>query len=241
MEKLTRAFFVFAMALCACGYGALLKYQTQRYADLDEHTLAVEPGMESGAFISLLKRAGASNIIHSKGYWYERVVSAITADFMDYIYFFEDEKYAGRMKIRYDEGYPQVHPFIKMVYLNGTYGAFLVAENMEIGGQRAAEIILQGDDSSPSYITISFAKKIKKYGGMYDPFIGGDNLADGVFLAARDNTGDVWPTAYKISFQEQKLQVEKAPLSQVAKCACFEKWMKGTDGREVFNMNVKKE
>jgi len=246
MKSWNKTVFAFLLlwvlvALGSCGYGALLGYEMQQYPDLDEQILIVEQDMKAEAFIKLLKDANATNIIHSKGYWHDKVVSAVTADFMDYVYFFEDEKFTRRMQIRYDQGYPQVHPFIKMVHLNGAYGAFLVAENLEVDGQRAAEIILQGDDSLPNYITISFAKKIKKYGGMYDPFIGGENLADGVFLAARGGSGEIWPVAYKISFHGQKSQVKAVPLSEAAKCSCFEQWMRGMDGREVFDMNVGEE
>lgn len=224
--------------LSGCGFGALLEYQTQQYPDLNEQTLVVEQGMEAEAFIKLLKHANATNVIHSQGYWHEKVVSAVTADFMDYVYFFEEGKYVRRMEIRYDEGYPQVHPFIKMVYLNGTYGAFLVAENLIIGGERAAEIILVSDDPLLDYITIQLSAKIKKHGGMYDPFVGGENLADGVFFSARDDAGDVWTRAYKISLTGQVPHVEQALLSELAKCSCFEQWMRGMDGREVFNMAV---
>jgi hypothetical protein len=237
-DLMRKTCFIFALGLCACGYGALLTYQAQQYADLDEHDLTVDAGMESGAFISLLKHANATNIIHSKGYWHDKVISAITADFMDYIYFFEDDKYVGRKKIRYDQGHPQVHPFIKIVHLGGRYGAFLLAENLEIDKERAAEIILMSDDQSSDYIIIKLGKKIGEHGGMYDPFVGGENLAEGVFFAARDRAGDVWPLAYKISFSGQEPRVDRVLLSEAARCSCFEKWMMGADAREVFDMVV---
>ncbi|MEM4359929.1 MAG: hypothetical protein QXT45_05320 [Candidatus Bilamarchaeaceae archaeon] len=84
-----------------------------------------------------------------------------------------------------------------------------------------------------------FDKFIKEYGGVYDPYIGGENLETGIFFAARNNAGKPWPYAYKIILNgEEKLIQEKIPRTKAAACSCFEEWMMGRDAREVFNMKV---
>lgn len=221
-----------------CGFGALLNYEAHQYPDMHEEKLKID-GMSVEDFIKFLKSVDATNIIHSKGYWHDEVVSAVTADFMDYVYFFKAGEFVKRMEVRKDEGKPQVHPFIKIVHINGNYGAFLVSENIELDGKRVAQIILAGDDPPLDYILVYLTKKIEKHGGMNDPFVGGENLADGVYFSARNDVGEIWSKAYLITFKDKDPRVELVSRSELAKCSCFDKWMSGTDAREVFDMVVK--
>jgi len=231
-------FFGFLLAgSCGCGFGALLNYESQQYPDMHEEKLVVN-GMPAEDFIKFLKSVDATNIVHSKGYWNGVVVSAITADFMDYVYFFEAGEFVKRMEVRRDETTPQVHPFIKMVHMNGSYGAFLVTENIEYKGGRIAQVILLGNNPPLDYALIHLGTIVKKHGGMNDPFVGGEDLADGVYLSARSDTGEIWSKAYLITFKDQSPRVEVVFRSELAKCSCFEDWMAGTDGREVFDMTV---
>jgi len=230
--------FILAGFITSCGFGALLNYESQQYPDMHDEKLVID-GMSAEDFIKFLKSVDATNIIHSKGYWHDELVSAVTADFMDYVYFFKAGEFIKRMEIRRDEMAPQVHPFIKMVHMNGSYGAFLVAENVEYNGGRIAQVILLGDDPPLDYAVIHLESMIKKHDGMNDPFVGGENLADGVYFSARSDTGEIWSKAYLITFKDQDPRVEIVMRSELAKCSCFDKWMSGTDAREVFDMLVK--
>jgi len=229
--------FYTSFTLLSCAPAAIPSYQTQQYPYLNEKTLVLKKKTESH-FVDMLKKTGATNIICSKGYLNGHVVSAVTADFMDHIYLFDNGTYIARLEIKFDEGKPQVHPFAKIVHANDSFGVLLVADNMEHNGERAAQLILVKKGGKIEYIDISLDEMIKKHGGIYDPYVGGEDLETGVFLAGRMNTGEPWFSVYKITLENGELIKKKVPASEAAGCSCYRDWMMGKDAREVFDMKV---
>jgi hypothetical protein len=233
------AFYTSFTLLASCAPAAFPSYQIQQYPDIDEKTLLLDKKANEKSFIAMLREKGATNIIHSKGYIRGKLVSAVTADFMDYVYLFSEGKYLAKLEIRHDKGKPQVHPFAKIVYTKDSLGVFLVAENIELGGKRTAQLILIGKGGGVKHINISLEEFIKDHGGIWDPYVGGENLDSGVFLAGRMNTGEPWLSVYRITMnKEGKLIKEKVPRGEAAGCSCFSDWMMGKDAREVFGMKV---
>ena len=230
-----------SLALASCTPAAMPDYQMQRYPYLNEKTLVLKnkkTKTTESYFIDMLKKTGATNIISSKGYLNGHTVSAVTADYMDYIYLFDNGTYIARLEIKYDEGKPQVHPFAKVVHGNGYFGVLLVAENIEHEGKRVAQLILIKKGGKAEHIDISLEKLIEKHGGIYDPYVGGENLKTGVFLAGRMNTGEPWFSVYKITLEKGKIVKKKVPAYEAAGCSCYDSWMEGKDAREVFDMKV---
>jgi len=224
--------------LTSCAPAYMPNYQNQRYSDINEKTLVLEKKSSEDSFIGMLRKKGATNIICPKGYVNGSVVSAVTADFMDYLYLFKDGRYLSKLEIKHDEGKPQVHPFAKIVYSKDSFGVFLVADNMEYKGKRTAQLIQIRKGGEIIHKSISLEKMIEKHGGIYDPYVGGENLETGIFLAGRMNTGEPWLSVYRIKLKEGELSVETVPASEAAGCSCYSDWMMGKDAREVFGMKV---
>ncbi len=233
----TVVFYTSFTLLTSCAPAFLPSYQNQQYPNLNEQTLVLKKKTES-EFLDMLKKKGATNIICSKGYLNGHVISAVTADFMDYVYLFKNSTYLEKLKIKHDEGKPQVHPFVKIVYGKETFGIFLVADNIEYKGKRTAQLILVEKEGKLTYKSIVLEEMIKKHGGIYDPYIGGENLSTGVFLAGRMNTGEPWLSVYKIRLKGEELLIEKVPGAEAAGCSCYYDWVTGKDAREVFGMKV---
>jgi len=225
--------------LTACYSASMPTYESQSYPDINENKLKISKAFSKKSFLAYLKKKGATNIIASEGYISEKVVTAITADFLDYIYIFSDSQYIAKHKIKYDEGNPQTHPVMKVVYGNGKFGFLLVADNMKLGGKRVAQLILVGKSGKMSTRSISLESLIEKNGGLYDPFIGGENLESGLVISARDRAGRAWGDAYLLTIDKNKLRLEKKAKEFAFKCSCFADWHDGKDGREVFGMKIK--
>ncbi|MFH1435140.1 MAG: hypothetical protein ABIJ56_05455 [Pseudomonadota bacterium] len=226
-------------ALTACYAANMPNYENQSYPDFNEKKLKVGKSFTKTSFLSYLKKKGATNIIASEGYISGKVVTAITADFLDNIYIFSDSRYAAKLEIKYDEGKPQTHPVVKVVYSKGEFGFLLVADNMRLGGKRVAQLILVGKGGKITNSSISLESLIEKNDGLFDPFIGGENLESGLVFSARDRTGRAWGDAYLLTIDKSKLRLEKKTREHVFGCSCFADWLQGKDGREVFGMKIK--
>jgi hypothetical protein len=226
------------LALCACAGRSMPAYEAQRFPELDESSLSLEGGTTREEFTGLLRESGATNIIASDGFVGGKVVSAVTADFMEHIYLFGDGMYAGRVRIKHDTGRPQVHPFVKVVQGKSMLGLFLVAENITWEDRRAAQLILIEKGGSITYKHLFLDSLVEKHGGIYDPYVGGDDLSSGLVLCARDGSGRSWDSVYLIKLGKETLRIEPKPVSFAYSCSCFSDWFGGKEGREVFNMKV---
>jgi len=230
-----------ALLLGACTPAFFPSYEIQRFPDLDEKALVLKPGTKEASFIFMLKVKGASNIVNPKGYVNGSVVSAVTADFMENVYLFGDGRYVSRVPLRHDEGAPQVHPFLKVLTGSGTLGVMLVAENLVLGGKRIAQLILIEKGGRTTHLSVPLDDVIAREGGLYDPFVGGEDLDDGLYLCARDKSGRPWSRVYLIRTDGEKVSMEPRPANEAYGCACFEDWMEGVEGRKVFDMIVPSE
>ena len=237
MRKIITSFALFLMT--ACYSASMPNYENQSYPDINEEKLKIGKTFTKSSFLAYLKKKGATNIIASEGYISEKVVTAITADFLDYIYIFSDSRYIARFEIKYDEGKPQTHPVVKVVYGKGKFGFLLVADNMRLKGKRVAQLILVGKGGKITNNSISLESLIERNGGLYDPFIGGENLESGLVFSARDRAGRAWGNAYILTIEKNKLHFEKKAMEKVFGCSCFTDWLEGKDGREVFGMKIK--
>jgi len=236
-----RASLVFAtfLLLNSCTPVAIPSYQMQQYPNINEKTLVVKKNTEEVDFVKMLKKEGATNIISSKGYINNAVISAVTADFMDYVYIFKDGKYIDRLEIKHDGEKPQVHPFAKIVYSKDTFGIFLAAENIEYKGKRVAQLIQVTKEGEIVHQAISIDEIIRENQGMYDPYVGGESLDTGIFLTGRANNGKPWSSAYKIKLVENELKVVgRVSASELGGCSCYFDWVMGKDAREVFRMKT---
>ena len=216
-------------------------YEFQSYPALAEGSLTKEAIGSKEAFLETLSSNGATNIISAEGYVSGKGVSAVTADFLDYIYLFRDGAYVGRVPIRYDEGYPQVHPFVKIVEGKQVFGLFLVADNIRLDGKRVAQLILVGKGGKVTTRALPLDGIIESNGGLYDPYVGGDSLASGIVFCARDGGGKAWDVVYHLTLEEAGLRAKPKPVNFAYGCSCFTDWLEGRDGREVFGMMVKRE
>jgi hypothetical protein len=224
----------------ACAGRSMPAYEFQSYPALAEGQLTKETIGSKEAFIETLSSNGATNIISAEGYVSGKGVSAVTADFLDYIYLFRDGGYVGRVSISYDEGYPQVHPFVKIVEGKNLFGVFLVADNIRLGGKRVAQLILVGKGGKVTTRALSLDGIIEVNGGLYDPYVGGDSLSTGIVLCARDGGGKAWDVVYHLTLEEAGLRAAPKPVNFAYGCSCFTDWLGGRDGREVFGMMVKR-
>ncbi|MFH1436651.1 MAG: hypothetical protein ABIJ56_13155 [Pseudomonadota bacterium] len=223
-------------AYCSPAY--LPAYETAKQPDIKEKKLVIRKMMSEADFIAALKQRSATNIVASHGYINGNIVSAVTADNMEYIYLFNAGHYTGRLEIRHDEGAAPLHPFIKVVYGKNKFGVFLTAENLRLNGRRVAQLILVRKGSEPVYVSIELKSMIENNNGMIDPYVGGENLDTGIFLSARDNEGRVWNVIYLISFPTSKSKVEAKPIHDAYCCPMFVSWMDGKGAREIFSMRT---
>jgi len=227
------------LLLPSCAGRSMPCYEPQQYPDLNEEKLTLKKTTKKDSFIDLLKTSGATNIITSEGYVSGKVVSAVTADFLDYIYLFREGSYAGRVKIKHDEGKPQVHPFVKVVHGKNLFGVLLAAENIRIADKRIAQLIIVEKGGKISHKNISVESLIERHNGMYDPFVGGEDLGSGLILCARDKGGKAWGVVYHLTLEKGKVGMKPKPVNFAYSCSCFTDWLEGTDGREVFGMKVR--
>jgi len=232
---------ILAMALLswACGAASMPDFETLSYPDFREETLQIDKSTDKDSFVAMLKKSGATNVISSDGYISGRSVSAVTADFFEYIYLFRDGAYLARVKIKFDEGMPPVHPFIKIVYGKGRFGILLVAENIRFKSKRVAQLILVEKGGIVTHKSISMESLIDLHDGLYDPYVGGENLGSGLIFSARDRAGNPWSHVYQLTMREDKVLMEPKPKSFAYGCGCFTDWLDGKDSRDVFHMKTK--
>ncbi len=234
MRDIALAAALIALASCAGGY--MPAYEAQSYPGIDEKKLSLPGDTTKESFVGMLREKGATNVIVSEGFLSGKVVSAVTADFMDYIYLFRDGAFVGRVKVQYDEGRPPVHPFVKVVHGKNLFGLVLLADNMQVGGKRVAQLILIGKGGKVSYKNVSLDGLTEKHDGLYDPYVSGEDLSTGLVLCARDKRGKAWNLVYLISLQEDTLKVKPENQDAAYSCSCFADWLAGMDGREIFKM-----
>jgi hypothetical protein len=223
--------------LTSCAGGYMPAYEAQGYPDIDEKKLSLSSATSKEEFLGLLREKSATNLIMSEGYLSGKVVSAVTADFMDYIYLFSDGKFVGRVPVKYDEGRPPVHPFVKVVHGRNLFGLVLLADNMQVGAKRVAQLILIEKGGKITYKNVALDDLIEKHDGLYDPYIGGENLSTGLVLCARNRKGKAWNLVYLITLKGDSLEVKPEHQDAAFGCSCFADWLAGMDGREVFKMN----
>lgn len=232
------AILVLAFLAAACGAASMPDYETLSYPDFREENLQIDKSTDKDSFVAMLKNSGATNIISSEGFVSGRSVSAVTADFFEYIYLFRDGAYLARVKIKFDEGMPPVHPFIKIVYTKGRFGILLVAENIRFKSKRIAQLILVEKGGIITHKSISLEDLIDSNDGLYDPYVGGENLGSGLIFSARDKAGNPWSLVYHLTMRDDMVLMEPKPRSFAYGCGCFTDWLDGKDSRDVFHMNT---
>jgi hypothetical protein len=238
---LMRSFTILALTVlpAACGAASMPDYETLSYPDFREETLVVGKTTDKGSFVAMLKKSGATNVISSESFVSGLNVSAVTADFFEYIYLFRDGDYLGKIKIEFDEGMPPVHPFVKIVYGKGRFGVLLVAENIRFKNKRVAQLILVEKGGKITHKSISLEGLIESNDGLYDPYVGGENLGSGLIFSARDRAGNPWSLVYHLTMKDDKVLMDPKPRSFAYGCGCFTDWLEGKDSRDVFNMKAR--
>jgi hypothetical protein len=233
------AILALTMLHASCGAASIPDFETQSYPDFREESLVVDKSTDKDSFIAMLKKSGATNIISSEGFVSGRSVSAVTADFFEYVYLFRDGDYLGRIKVKFDEGMPPVHPFVKIVYGKGRFGILLVAENIRLKSKRVAQLILVEKGGKITHKSISLDNLIDSHDGLYDPYVGGENLGSGLIFSARDRAGNPWSLVYHLTVRDDKVLMEPKPQSFAYGCGCFTDWLDGMDSRDVFHMKAR--
>jgi len=232
------AAFAGAVTLTSCAPVApLLALTPPAYpANFSEEELELK-GKSEESFIELLKKKQATNIVRSRGYTGGKLISAITADYLEHVYLFKNGGFSSKFKIKHDGDIPK-HVFAvpKIVHYKDAYGVFLMAKDLTSDGKAVAEIILTDKTEKQAQVIIPIEKQIAKHGELLNPYAGGENLETGVFFTARNENWEVWRSAYKITIDDGRVHVQRVPLGELNGCSCFGDWRAGKD---VFGINVK--
>ena len=231
------AAFAGAVSLSSCAPVApLLAMTPPAYpVKFSESNLELK-GKTEKSFIELLKSRSATNIVRSRGYKDGKLISAITADYLDYVYLFNEGSFSRKFRINYDGNIPK-HVFAvpKIVHYKDAHGVFLMAKDLEVNGKPVAEIMLADESGKEAQIIIPIEKQIARHGDLLNPYAGGENLQTGVFFTARNENWEVWGSAYRITITKGKVDVRRVALGELAGCSCFGDWKAGKD---VFGINV---
>lgn len=227
------AVFYTSFKLLSCAPAAIPSYQIP-VVPQNISSIVVEKKTSETDFIEKLKKRKVSNIISVKSVIKGRMVSAVTGDYMKNIYLFKEGEYLGKLKINHDKYHEPVFPVAKIVHYDGGFGVLLVAKNLRYEGKRVVQLILLDKEGEQKNISISIEKQIKKHGEIWNPFVGGENLETGVFFTGRTETWEVWPSAYKITY-DGEVQMTKTATGNLRQCSCFDRWKSGED---VFHIKV---
>jgi hypothetical protein len=206
-------------------------------AAVDEEALLAQELAGEASFTQFLERHGATHVVRARGFVNERVVSAVTADSMRHIYIFADGDYLGRLDIRCDAGREPLRPFLKIVYGKKRFGVLLVAHNLALDGKRISQLILVGKGGKKTHVSLTVDELEKKHGGMTDPYVGGEDLASGIILCAKNNSGKAWDTVFVLSESAESVKIEKMPRIFALGCPCFMDWVLGRSTRGILGMN----
>lgn len=204
---------------------------------LDEEAMPVQALADEASFIQHLEQHGATHVIRVRSYVNDRVVDAVAADGLRHIYLFADGTYAGRLDIRCDVGREPIRPFLKIVYGKKRFGVLLVADNLALDGKRIAQLILVGTGGKKTHVSLTLDALEKKHGGMMDPYVGGDDLASGIILCARNFSGKAWDTVFVLSESGESVKVEKMPRIYAHGCPCFMDWILGRSTKDILGKN----
>jgi len=207
-------------------------------AAIDEGALPVKALSGESSFTNFLEQHGATHVVRARGYVNDRVVSAVTADLMRHIYIFADGDYMGRLNIRCDSGREPLRPFLKIVYGKKRFGVLLVADNLALDGKRISQLILVGKGGKKTHVSLTMDALEKKHGGMVDPYVGGEDLASGIILCAKNSSGKAWDTVFVLTESAESVKVEKMPRIFAHDCPCFMDWVLGRSTQGILGMNL---
>lgn len=223
--------------LSSCYPAHLPSYQRVYACSLAETYLALRNQTTEQSFIKMLKAHGATNIVSAKGFFRGKMDSAVTADSMDYVYFFREGKYLTRFRIRYGDRRPAIHPYLKVVYGKSGFGVLLIAENIVHKGKRVMQVLMQ-EDGSNAALTFPVDRLIDRHAGMKDPYVMGESIDKGVTMCARDRKGNPWEVVYIIRRKGEGLTLEQKDRRKAEGCSCFLEWLEGKGGRETSRIKV---
>lgn len=231
------AAFTSAVTLASCAPVApLLAMHPPNYpVNFSEGELNLK-GHTEESFIELLKKKEATNIVRSRGYNNGKLISAITADYLDYIYLFKDDNFFKKFRIKYDGEIPE-HIFAvpKIVHYKDSFGIFLLAKDLKVDKKPVAQIVLTEETGKVAHINVPIQEQVERHGDILNPYVGGEDLETGVYFTARMPSWEVWTSAYKITIIDSKVKVEKVLVGELNGCSCFGDWKAGKD---VFSINV---
>jgi len=231
------AVFASFTLLASCYPAHLPSYQKIQASSLDESALAIRRQTTEQSFIKMLKAHGGTNIVSAKGFFNGKMDSAVTADSMDYVYFFRGGRYLTRFKVNYGDRRPQIHPYLKVVYGKKGFGVLLLADNIVHRGKRVMQVLMQEDGRNVA-VTFPVDDLIKRHNGMLDPYVMGEFIDKGVTMCARDREGNPWEVVYIIIKKGDRLTLEQKDRRKAETCSCFLEWLRGKGGRETSRIKV---
>ena len=229
----TAAFYTSFALLSSCA-PATFSYQNP-VVPKDLSSIVVKKKTAETDFIQMLKKKKVTNIISVKSVLNEKMISAVTGDYLSNVYLFKEGEYLGKLEIKHDKYAEPVFPVAKIVRYDGGFGVFLVAKDLKYEGKRVVQLMLLDRNAKQKTMSIPIDKLIKKHGEIWDPFVGGESLETGVFFTGRTEVWETWTSAYKITY-DGEVHMRRVAVGELAVCSCFDKWRKGED---VFHSKVK--
>ena len=215
---------------CAGGF----PYQRQNMSEVPEKGVVLKAKAKSEKeFVEYLRDTGHSNIYINHGFGPDgEMYSVVCADYLGHAYVFKERKPFkerepfAQVKIKHDYEHPPVYPFAKIVLSNGDVGVFATSHYARLNGKPNAQIVLLDEDGREKLrVIIDLTRMLKKHRDMYDPYLGGSNLKDGLFFCARDDGMRPWNKVYLIRLIDGEIKVTELPHTEAMKCSCFVDWL----------------
>ncbi|GEM_PF-958176 len=217
-----------AAVLLNTGCAANFPYQAQSLPSVPEKSVVLKAKAKSEKeFVEYLEKTGHSNIHINRGVGPGgELYSVVCADYLGHAYVFKDGEPFAQVKIKHDAEHPPVYPFAKIVLGNGDAGVFVTSPYGMVDGKPNAQIVLFDEEGGEKLrATIDLTRILKKHRDMYDPYLGGSSLKDGLFFCARDDGMRPWGKVYLIRLVDGEFKVTGVPQSAAMKCSCFTDWL----------------
>lgn len=203
-------------------------------ADLGPAVLGLQPGVtslaEAKASYAARGLTGVVDDTHVVGA--RGTLSVLAADYQSSVRLFENDRYVGELKLP-TRGLPPYGLAVRIGWERAAPEILVLYRDPLDRVEEPPTLLLfrKSAESQPSAFALAartpLGEVAERHGGMSQPMLLGDSLAEGVLLVARDREGDLWDTGYFLREGAGAISLEPQPIADAMRCSCVARYAAG--------------